>query len=730
VGAGALAGMGAISAGTGLGGALAAGMGITGMAAGGTLAASAVFAAAGAIGGAVGSIVSQGVGMAAGIQQKFSWTGVASAALGGGLGGAGNLGIGNAAVRAMATNALSQGASIALGPQKKFNWASVAAAGVGSLVGGFVGKAMGPAGHGLASLLGAKTGPLHECVAGAFAAGLTGAASAIASAATRNAIDGTRFADGIRAAVPDVIGQMMSGFISACFTGETPVHTPLGLVRIDDIRVGDWVFSRDEYFGNARVQRRQVTALFRFENRAVLDITICAANGQSETLRTTPEHPFAILSAGPEARAISGPHRHTNADVLTRAYIWRAAGELEIGQHTVDIAGRTGTITAIEPAPGLTTVHNFAVDDLHTYFVGAAGVWVHNRYDAADEALPVMPTTTVTPKPWWSPIARAGQAAWNTVGFTAGVASGFLADTINGVHALLDFALFDVGGSVGWVINEGVNMATPGKQTNQFTRSKDDLVNAAVTGVRLWDRVRYDSVGLGNDLLTAYGQARADSNAETSPFWRGFTNPDWKVATFIATLPAVATKGSAVSKVGQVGSTVSKTKFTMTLANDVINVTEAQAVALRGVGLADESLQASASVPRAVTRQMPNVRPESSPHYSVFMEAKLRSGSLTASDSNHFRQGNRQLLQWMRSNPEHATALERQFPGTTAHIEPGPRGGVADTAPPGLTWHHDAYSPGNLQLIPRVDHQAPGPVQNTLHPNQQGGRQIWGGGRN
>jgi hypothetical protein len=49
------------------------------------------------------------------------------------------------------------------------------------------------------------------------------------------------------------------------------------------LRVGDWVFSRDEHFGNARVQRRQVTALFRFENRAVLDITICAANGQSET---------------------------------------------------------------------------------------------------------------------------------------------------------------------------------------------------------------------------------------------------------------------------------------------------------------------------------------------------------------------------------------------------------------------------------------------------------------
>ncbi|MET3496938.1 Ig-like domain repeat protein [Variovorax boronicumulans] len=97
--------------------------------------------AAAAIGGAVGSIASQGVGIAMGLQDSFSWKGVALGALGagvtagvggwlqgGGLGGAfagseplrvaGRLAIGNIA---------SQGLSIATGLQKSFDWRGVAA---------------------------------------------------------------------------------------------------------------------------------------------------------------------------------------------------------------------------------------------------------------------------------------------------------------------------------------------------------------------------------------------------------------------------------------------------------------------------------------------------------------------------------------------------------------------------------------------------------------------------
>ena len=122
-------------------------------------------------------------------------------------------------------------------------------------------------------------------------------------------------------------------------------------------------------------------------------------------------------------------------------------------------------------------------------------------------------------------------------------------------------------------------------------------------------------------------------------------------------------------------------------------------------------------------------RPLTSPNYSVLMEAELKLGTYMASDANHFRQANSQLYQMIQGDTSLGTLFEAQYPGITDFVTPGPRGGFADTSPPGLTWHHDPETPGNLQLVPRDQHQAPGPVQNSLHPNQQGGREIWGGGR-
>jgi len=127
--------------------------------------------------------------------------------------------------------------------------------------------------------------------------------------------------------------------------------------------------------------------------------------------------------------------------------------------------------------------------------------------------------------------------------------------------------------------------------------------------------------------------------------------------------------------------------------------------------------------------ETPVTRPETSPNYSVWTEAELAPGTYTRSDANHFRQANRQLWERMQADPEFAAALEEAYPGVTAHVTPGPRGGMADTSPPGLTWHHVPDSPGRLQLVPRDQHQAPGAVQDSLHPGGEGGRNIWGGGR-
>jgi large repetitive protein len=166
-------------------------------------------AEAGALAGAAGSVASQAVGVATGIQDKFSFKSVALSALAGGVGSAaGSLNVLNPVLngatgltafaenvaRGALTSVVTQGVAVATGLQKKFDWTGVAAAGVGSGIGGWVDAHVnlnlgsGPAGMAANHLV-------------------SGAADAIASAATRSLIDGSDFGDNIVAALPDVIGS-------------------------------------------------------------------------------------------------------------------------------------------------------------------------------------------------------------------------------------------------------------------------------------------------------------------------------------------------------------------------------------------------------------------------------------------------------------------------------------------------------------------------------------------
>ncbi|MCT8350281.1 HNH endonuclease, partial [Photorhabdus temperata] len=51
------------------------------------------------------------------------------------------------------------------------------------------------------------------------------------------------------------------------------------------------------------------------------------------------------------------------------------------------------------------------------------------------------------------------------------------------------------------------------------------------------------------------------------------------------------------------------------------------------------------------------------------------------------------------------------------------------TSPPNHSWHHNAQNPTKIELIPRSQHQAPGAVQKSLHPNQEGGFKKLGSGK-
>jgi RHS repeat-associated protein len=111
-------------------------------------------------------------------------------------------------------------------------------------------------------------------------------------------------------------------------------------------------------------------------------------------------------------------------------------------------------------------------------------------------------------------------------------------------------------------------------------------------------------------------------------------------------------------------------------------------------------------------------RPLSSSQYSVWTSVEMPQDIHASGRPTHFRYANEELYNRTLKYPELNSALP---PEVVEHIKPGPRGGFSDRSPPNHSWHHNAQTPKDIELIPRSQHQAPGPVQNSLHPNQQGG---------
>ncbi|MEN2793487.1 DUF4214 domain-containing protein [Sphingomonas oligophenolica] len=178
----------------------------------------------GAVAGALGSIVSQGVGVVTHIQDKFSWKGVALSALSGAIGAgigpsgvfgkagfAGSIGVGSKVLQAglngAAASAVTQGIGVATQLQSRFDFTGVAAAGVGAMAG---------------SALGSQFGQAYtpgEVFAQRLA---TSAAGGLADAATRSLVNGTDFGDNIMAALPDIVAQTAGGFLVDAITGGLP----------------------------------------------------------------------------------------------------------------------------------------------------------------------------------------------------------------------------------------------------------------------------------------------------------------------------------------------------------------------------------------------------------------------------------------------------------------------------------------------------------------------------
>lgn len=148
-----------------------------------------------------------------------------------------------------------------------------------------------------------------------------------------------------------------SGIIKpiACFTAGTliavPVNTGVSFKPIEDICIGDTVYSYDERTGSVSVNT--VTEVFESVANHLVNVTI-----QGEVITSTQNHPYYLPEKGS----------------------WTAAADLTPGTAVLLL---DGTIACVESVDIIyvcdTTVYNFTVANDHSYFVGENSVLVHNK---------------------------------------------------------------------------------------------------------------------------------------------------------------------------------------------------------------------------------------------------------------------------------------------------------------------------------------------------------------
>jgi hypothetical protein len=170
--------------------------------------------------------------------------------------------------------------------------------------------------------------------------------------------------------------------VGACFAAGTQVAVGYDEAgepvtrNIEDIAVGDWVLSRSDADAGDEVELRRVTGVQRYVKDHTRHVTLLTAEGEAQSLATTDEHPFYVLT----------PEANTPEAGAPEAGQWVAAGYLREGDRVLQLDGGYAVVQGTwreEHAEGAgVTVYNLTVKGGHTYFVDdqspGGAVWVHN----------------------------------------------------------------------------------------------------------------------------------------------------------------------------------------------------------------------------------------------------------------------------------------------------------------------------------------------------------------
>ncbi|HEY4243140.1 MAG TPA: polymorphic toxin-type HINT domain-containing protein [Kofleriaceae bacterium] len=137
-----------------------------------------------------------------------------------------------------------------------------------------------------------------------------------------------------------------------CFVGGTLVHAERGLVPIEEIRIGDRVWSENVETGS--IELKSVARTFVTTDQAVSRLVFFSPQTGAEDVTVTGGHPMWTHDG------------------------WVLAGDLVVGAEVLRESGEWAVVVEIDAEQAPATVYNFEVDDFHAYFVGLERLLVHN----------------------------------------------------------------------------------------------------------------------------------------------------------------------------------------------------------------------------------------------------------------------------------------------------------------------------------------------------------------
>jgi RHS repeat-associated protein len=133
-----------------------------------------------------------------------------------------------------------------------------------------------------------------------------------------------------------------------CFIAGTPIKIKEGEKSIEEVKVGDKVWSFDEQTGKIALMTVEDIMEFQSDHLDKLVIGL-------DTIYTTDEHPFWVSSG------------------------WKKASDLVVGDTLTLLNKERVILSYKQRIDTLVKVYNFTVDGYHTYYVGEQGVLVHNK---------------------------------------------------------------------------------------------------------------------------------------------------------------------------------------------------------------------------------------------------------------------------------------------------------------------------------------------------------------